>query len=41
MSRKESELDPNHAQHPSDPDCETCEHDHEHTPVRLKQTLVA
>jgi Zn2+/Cd2+-exporting ATPase len=40
MSRKESELDPNHAQHPSDPDCETCEHDHEHTPVRLKQTLV-
>ena len=29
-----------HDEHHTDPNCESCGHDHEHTPVRLTQTVV-
>ncbi|MDA1275038.1 MAG: cation-translocating P-type ATPase [Verrucomicrobia bacterium] len=38
LSQKEAESNPKHPDPGADPNCETC--DHEHTPVRLQQTLV-
>lgn len=38
LSQKEAESNPKHPDPGAEPNCETC--DHEHTPVRLQQTLV-
>lgn len=38
LSQQDAEADKRHPDHPQDADCETC--DHEHTPLRLQQTLV-
>lgn len=39
LSRSKNEHDHKHDQS-DDPDCGSCAHDHEHTPVRLTQTLI-
>jgi Cd2+/Zn2+-exporting ATPase len=38
LSRKEHH-DPSHDHHHHDESCDSCGHDHSHTPIRLKQTL--